>query len=877
MRISSLLVAAALAFASTAHAQVTTTVDDSATAGIAAPAAPQSTGIGSGFGGMIGQPPGGGPVAMIMDSDVLGGLTIDVLGGQCMGQGATYDVGVIYIDSVAGGFVDTSAFSDASTPEAAAVSGLSFGGPPTAPLVFDAGFEADHAIAFTNPVAGGMPSALLFTLVAGGAHMVTPLTAIQPGGPGACSRYQIRGLTVQMLGRTPGQSFAWFATLLNAVGAFRSNEFHGASATPGANIGPAPHVMPPGSRNLFTSVGPIVINEVDADNVGSDTEEFIELLGPPDIRLDGLVIVTYNGGTDLSYSSAVDLDILRTDASGFLVAGNAAVLGVDVVFPNGRLQNGADAVALYIGEGTSFPSGTAVTSMRLVDALVYDTNDSDDVALLAALTPGAPQVNEAGSLGATIESNQRCPDGGLRLDTAVYQQHAPSPGATNTCATCGNGTVEAGEACDDGAATGTASSCCDTGCVLRAVGAVCAASSGVCDADDTCDATGACVVNLAAAGTECRAAAGGCDVAETCDGAGTACPADAVDPAGTVCRSASAGGCDVAETCTGAAATCPADGFAPIGTECRAAAGACDVAERCVGSSAACPVDGFAADGLSCADGTVCDGDELCSAGSCVAGTAPDCDDTDMCTADMCAEPSGCASTPIAGCCNIDADCDDADVCTADTCSGPGGTCSASPITDCCIADGDCDDGNMCTTDVCDLGTNRCARSPVAGCCEVDADCDDTNACTADTCDAATGSCMNDSVAGCCLTAGDCDDANTCTMDVCDTSAMTCANDAIAGCCSADADCDDGDMCTADTCDTGTAACSSDPIPGCAADGGAGGDAGGPGPSDAGVPTDGGVVAMEGGCGCRATRGQVPTPLWALGLALLFVRRRRQK
>ena len=49
-----------------------------------------------------------------------------------------------------------------------------------------------------------------------------------------------------------------------------------------------------------------------------------------------------------------------------------------------QLQNGADAVALYVGDGADFPNGTALTTANLIDALVYDTDDVDDTEASAA-------------------------------------------------------------------------------------------------------------------------------------------------------------------------------------------------------------------------------------------------------------------------------------------------------------------------------------------------------------------------------------------------------------------------------------------------------------------------------------------------------------
>ena len=188
-----------------------------------------------------------------------------------------------------------------------------------------------------------------------------------------------------------------------------------------------PYLLPIASQML--------INELDSDTPGSDTAEFIELSdgGAGNTNLDGLVVVLFNGGDDLSYR-AVDLDGQQTNGTGYFVIGNPAVTSADLIIPNGALQNGADAVALYAGSASDFPNGTALTNNNLLDALVYDTGNADDGGLLTLLLNGEPQVNESGRNNPTGDSNQRCPDssGGQRR-TSTYLQNLPTPGASNKC------------------------------------------------------------------------------------------------------------------------------------------------------------------------------------------------------------------------------------------------------------------------------------------------------------------------------------------------------------------------------------------------------------------------------------------------------------
>ena len=98
-------------------------------------------------------------------------------------------------------------------------------------------------------------------------------------------------------------------------------------------------------------------------------------------------------------------------------------------------------------------------------------------------------------------------------------------------------------------------------------------------------------------------------------------------------------------------------------------------------------------DGLSCSDGNVCNGEELCSNGICTTGTPLNCEDGNSCTIDTCDPTNGCSNTPIPACCTTDADCRDISNCTMnERCVG--GQCLSDPVI--------CDDSNPCTSDHCD-------------------------------------------------------------------------------------------------------------------------------------------------------------------------------
>ncbi|BAN03766.1 ExeM/NucH family extracellular endonuclease [Ilumatobacter coccineus] len=183
----------------------------------------------------------------------------------------------------------------------------------------------------------------------------------------------------------------------------------------------------------------ILINEFDSDQTSTDSAEFIELTdgGVGGTDLSGLTVVLYNGSNNLSYD-AIDLDGVTTNADGYaVICANAATVAncdVDVSPDTNWLQNGADAIALYEADATDFPNGTAVTLDGLVDAVVYDTNDSDDPELLVLLEAGQAQINENEGGSATTVSGQRCPDSsGLALQTDTYELWAPTPGVENAC------------------------------------------------------------------------------------------------------------------------------------------------------------------------------------------------------------------------------------------------------------------------------------------------------------------------------------------------------------------------------------------------------------------------------------------------------------
>jgi len=175
--------------------------------------------------------------------------------------------------------------------------------------------------------------------------------------------------------------------------------------------------------------GQFVINELDSDTPSTDVKEFIELKSvTPNFPLDGYVLVFFNGSsnglTNISYY-AVDLDGLITDGNGNIILGNPQVIpGPSSIIPQATIQNGPDAVAIYLGDATDFPLNTPGTTTNLIDALVYHVGGTiTATALLTDLGETVSYNENVNSLKDT-QSIQRKTDG-------TYEVKAPTPRANN--------------------------------------------------------------------------------------------------------------------------------------------------------------------------------------------------------------------------------------------------------------------------------------------------------------------------------------------------------------------------------------------------------------------------------------------------------------
>jgi len=175
------------------------------------------------------------------------------------------------------------------------------------------------------------------------------------------------------------------------------------------------------SSLAFTSNAAVIINEIDYDQPGTDTAEFIELFnsGTSAVSLDNYVVELINGSNASSYRT-IDLSGFNIDSNGyFVMCGDASqVTNCDFSFTttNSWFQNGApDAVGLYensvlldslsyegdlppLTEGTILSIGdnnTDITSIsRIPNGL--DSNDNFSDFQLGCITPGSANITGTG-------------------------------------------------------------------------------------------------------------------------------------------------------------------------------------------------------------------------------------------------------------------------------------------------------------------------------------------------------------------------------------------------------------------------------------------------------------------------------------------------
>jgi hypothetical protein len=203
------------------------------------------------------------------------------------------------------------------------------------------------------------------------------------------------------------------------------NDFDGAGlpSFPGVEAAPGEAVNTPGAPNQVVVAKTLVINEVDYDQPGTDTAEFIEIknVGAAAVDLSAYEVVLVNGANNAVYLTIALPAVPLAAGDYFVVCANAAnTPNCDLdVSPNTNLiQNGApDAVAIvsggvvidalsYEGDVPGYVEGTGAGLndsgandhqglSRFPDGVDTDSN-SDDFSL-RCITPGAENTAQVSS------------------------------------------------------------------------------------------------------------------------------------------------------------------------------------------------------------------------------------------------------------------------------------------------------------------------------------------------------------------------------------------------------------------------------------------------------------------------------------------------
>jgi cysteine-rich repeat protein len=368
--------------------------------------------------------------------------------------------------------------------------------------------------------------------------------------------------------------------------------------------------------------------------------------GGGDLTLFALGDLQFDGDTDLSAGSGgggggVDLDSRRNlTVTGSVLTGGEGGGIVDFSGCDVRLTGSADIDNNVVGATNRFKareqftaqSGSSVSASGGTNQILYRSPAKPPV-VGGAWSP-APQL-------------------------LVQPTFA-------VCPVCGNSTIEPGETCDDGDATGgdgCSGDCQNEGCIAQTPGYP---SVGLCDDGDPCTADA------------CNNSTSSCTHVSSCDD-GIACTVDSC--AGTTCTHV-----PTDSLCT--------DPGACGNTFCSAVTGCVLV-----------PVAG------SCNDGQFCNGVDSCSGGTCSVHTGAPCANLGECK-DGCNEAFDVCGSPFGTPCT-----EDGNLCTDDVCDG-GGTCISLDNSDLC------DDGVFCNgVDVC---TNGSCSFHVGDPCILAGECADT-------------------------------------------------------------------------------------------------------------------------------------------------------
>jgi len=175
------------------------------------------------------------------------------------------------------------------------------------------------------------------------------------------------------------------------------------------------------STAAFPCLASVVINEIDYDQPGTDTAEFIELFnsGTSAVSLSNYSVELINGTNSTSYRT-IDLSGFSIDANSyFVMCGDASLVAncnYSFTSINSWFQNGApDAVALYenanlldslsyegllpgFTEGDVLTASDSSTETMSISRLPngFDSNNNNTDFQLGCITPGSSNISGSG-------------------------------------------------------------------------------------------------------------------------------------------------------------------------------------------------------------------------------------------------------------------------------------------------------------------------------------------------------------------------------------------------------------------------------------------------------------------------------------------------
>ena len=391
-------------------------------------------------------------------------------------------------------------------------------------------------------------------------------------------------------------------------------------------------------------------------------------------------------------------------------------------------DNGTDSGSVYLFAlvGASCTNPTECGSVYCVDGVCCDDacgNGDPNDCFGCSLAVGASADGLCEPLtGTSCDDGLFCTTGdSCQAGTCAGADPCPGPDGDDNCA----------ESCDE-----VNDNC--TG--ADPDGSPCLDDGLFCSGIETCQA-GACT----SAGDPCSGPDGDSDCAETCDEASNSCAG--ADPDGSPCPGDGLY-CNGVESCH--AGACMSEGDPCPGPD-----DDVDCAESCDEATDSCGAEDV--DGAACNDGVFCNGDDSCSAGTCVTHSGNPCPgpDGDSDCAESCNEASdACTAHDNNGSsCDDGLFCNGEDNCSAGACSGHAGDPCPGPDNDedcaesCDEADksctspdpngSSCDDGVFCNgEDNCSAGL--CVHHSGDPCEGSD---DDDNC--AESCDEASESCTS--------------------------------------------------------------------------------------------------------------------------------------